>query len=115
MGRASDRNEEVEDAKYNASKRAAQRLLERYGKRLEQLDRWIEDPPDGETWITAITFKTASGYDGGVMGMIKATVGKDNRIAFHGAETLGECLTGIVGRLDNGTLKWKEDKPYGER
>lgn len=115
MGRASDPNEEKEDRKYQASIRAADRLLARMGKRLEQLDRWADDPPDGETWITEVRFKTGSAFDEGVLAMIKVERGAEKLLAFHVADGLGEALVGLVSRLENGTLKWKEDKPYDER
>jgi hypothetical protein len=31
-------------------------------------------------------------------------------VAFHSAYSLGECLQGLAGRINNGTLRWKEDE-----
>lgn len=31
-------------------------------------------------------------------------------VAFHGASDLGEALTGLWNRLQNGTLRWKPDE-----
>ncbi len=114
MGRASDPNEAREDAKYHASLKAASRLLEKMGKRLEQLDRWVDDPPDSETFIVEVRFKVGGKYGEGVLAIIKVDGGQGKQIAFHGADSLGEALVGLVSRLENGSLKWKEDKPYGQ-
>ncbi len=115
MGRASDPLEEKNDKKYKASLRAAENLLKKLGTRLEQLDRWVDDPPDGETYISEIRLKVDAGYDGTVAGIIKATIGGQKVIAFHSDETVTEVVTGIVSRLGNGSLKWREDVPYDQR
>ncbi len=112
MGRASDPTQVREEGKYDASLRAAERLLKQAGKRLEQLDRWIEDPPDGETFITEIRIKVGGGWDGGCLAILKKEGSAGRQIAFHGADTLMEAVTGLVSRLDNGSLKWKEDVGY---
>jgi len=113
MGRASDPHEQREDRKYQASKRAAESLLNRLGVRLEQLDRFVDDPPDGETFITEVRFKVNAAWDGGVLMIVKATINGEKVIGFHGDDGLAETLAGGVNRLSNGSMKWKEDKPYG--
>jgi len=113
MGRASDPKERREDKKYAASQKAAESLLNKLGVRLEQLSRFVDDPPDGETFITEIRFKVNAGWDGGTLMIIKATIGGEKVIGFHGDEGLAETLAGGVNRLANGSMKWKEDTPYG--
>lgn len=95
-----------------ASKRAAARLLSKLGTRLEQLDRFIQEVPDDDTHITEVRFKVRYSTVGDVLGVVKADTSKGKQIAFHSDDTVSEALVGIVNRLNNGTLVWKEDKPY---
>jgi hypothetical protein len=53
-------------------------------------------------------------YDN-VLLIVKAETPEGNIIAFHGGEDLASVVIGLVNRLDNGSIKWKEDKPYDER
>jgi len=112
MGRASDPHEQREEKRYQASQRAAERYLQRLAIRVEYLSRFVDDPSDGETYINSIQFKVGAGWDGGVLAIVKAVIGGEKRVAFHGEETLDECIVGLSSRLANGNLKWKEDKPY---
>jgi len=113
MGRASDPKERKEEERYDASRRAAARMMTKLGLKLEQLDRWIEDPPDGETFITELRFKMGGGWDGGILAIVKTDGGEGKRIGFHVGDTLADALVGMVNRLENGSIKWKEDTGYG--
>lgn len=115
MGRASDPLERKAERQYKASQRAAANLLTKLGGRLELLDRWVEDPPDGETYITRITFKMNWGYDGDVLAIVLATLDGEKKVGMHSDPTFAECVSGLASRLANGTMKWKEDVPYAER
>lgn len=115
MGRASDPSERKREAKYEASQRAAERFLERLAIRVEQLSRFLEDPGDSDIWIRSLQFKTNSGWDGGVMVIVKADIGGEQQVSFHSEPSLDECLVGLANRLANGTMKWREDVPYKER
>ncbi len=115
MGRASDPSERKREAKFEASERAAARVLQRLATRVEQLARFIDDPPDGDTWIKSIQFKMNAGWDGGVLAIVKAEVGGELQVGFHGEDTFDECLMGLASRMANGSMKWKEDMPYEAR
>lgn len=115
MGRASDPSERKREEKFAASERAARRFLERLAVHVEFLSRYIEDPPDGETWITAVQFKMNSGWDGGVLAIVKADVGGEAKVGFHNEPSFDECIAGLSARLANGSMTWKEDVPYEKR
>lgn len=115
MGRASDPTQIKAEKRETASRKAAANLLTRLGVRIEQLDRWIEDPPDGETFIQNIQFKVGGGHEDDILAVIRAVVGGEKKVAFHGADTLSECMMGFISRLANGSLTWKADIPYDER
>jgi len=115
MGRASDPQQRKEEQRTAASARAASRILEDVAMRLEQLSRFVDDPADGETYLTSLHFKVGGGWDDGVLVVVKATIGGEDKVGFHGDSTLIECVRGLANRLNNGSLKWREDVPYAER
>lgn len=115
MGRASDPTQRREETKHDASLKAADLLLRKVAIRLEQLSRFIDDPEDGETYITSVQFKVNAAWDGGVLAIVKAVRGEVAIVGFHSDDTLLECVVGLGNRIANGSLKWKEDVPYGTR
>lgn len=98
-----------------ASKRAAARLLTKLGTRVEQLDRWIQEVPDDYHHIIQVRFAIRYSTVGDVLAMVKATTDDGKEIAFHSDDTVSEAMTGLVNRLNNGTLKWREDTPYDQK
>lgn len=111
----SSKFEARESAKFEASQRAAANLLSNLGVRVEQLDRLIMEGTDDATFITEVRFKMAGDEFEEVLGIVKTNGPHGKQIAFHYAPSLVEALSGIVNRLNNGTLKFKEDKPYADR
>ena len=112
MGRASDPMERKHEKEYEASQRAAARVMQRLARKVEQLSSFVEDPKDGQPYITSINFKMNSGWDGGVLAIVKGVSDGDDVVGFHSEEAFDECLVGLANRLANGSLKWREDTPY---
>lgn len=100
--------------KSDASQRAATRLLTKMGVRLELLDRFVVEAHQDDYYVTDIRFKVRYDTVGDVLGIVKSEGPHGKRIAFHSDDTISECLVGMVNRMNNSTLKWKEDIPYGE-
>lgn len=109
------RDDQGNSAKEEASLRAAARLLSKLGTRVEQLDHHIVDLAHDMPDITEIRFKIRYATVGDVLGVVKGVRDGKKLIAFHSDDTFGEVLVGLVNRMNNGTLKWKEDIPYEER
>lgn len=105
---------QLQQDREDASRKAAKNLLMKLGARLEQLDRWVAETPDDAHYITEVRFKVRYGTVGDVLAMVKATGPAGKEIAFHSDDTITEALSGLVSRLANGSLKWREDKPYVE-
>lgn len=109
MGTGDRRIEEREAA----SQRAATNMLTRIGVSAEKLDRHIIETPDDTHYISQICFKVRFDDVGDILGIIKADGPDGKTIAFHNGDSIAAVLSGLASRLDNGTLKWREDKPYG--
>ncbi len=109
------KHDDVYAQREDASRRAAARLLTAIGSSLERLDRFIVEVPDDEHHIRSITIKMRFDDVGDILLMVKADSGSGPKIAFQAAESVAACITGIVNRLDNGSVKWREDLPYEQR
>lgn len=109
------KHDEVAGEKYEASLRAADRLLKKLGAALERLDVWVGESPDDEHYITGVVVKVRYDSVGDVLIMVKADSAKGPVIAFHAADSMSASVLGLVNRLDNGQIQWKEDVPYEQR
>lgn len=81
---------------------------------LWRLEKLMDIEYDGELRVTEIRVRSAREAGEDILVTIKAqTYDGKKFIGFHAAQSLPEALRGAVERLNNATLKWKEDKPFG--
>lgn len=111
----SSKQEEKENARHRTSIAAADRMMRRWGEALEHLDRHVMETPDEEHYITEVRLRVRYDDAGDVLAIVKADGPGGKGIAFHSDATPATALVGLVARLNNGSLKWREDKPYGDR
>ncbi len=101
--------------RFEASQRAADNYLKRLGASLERLDVWVSEAPDDEHFVTGFKVVVRYGTIGDVLIVVQADSADGGVVAFHTADLVSEAIKGVMNRLDNGTLKWKEDIPYDRR
>jgi hypothetical protein len=106
------KHDEVYQAREDASRVAATNILTRLGAAVERLDRFVTEVPDDEHHIQSITIRFRYDYIGDVLLVARALCGKGKVVAFQTADSLQGAIQGFVNRLDNGTVEWREDKPY---
>jgi len=94
--------------------KAAEGHVSRVGESVMYLALCVEDPPGGERWLKEIRFKVRYGAEGDVLVVVKAEGGEGNQVSFHSGDRLDDVVVGLANRLRNDSLKWREDKPYGE-
>jgi hypothetical protein len=88
--------------------RAMVRLAESITDFERQADRLSEE----DLLLTSMTVRLP-GYDRtDYLLVLRGTTPQGPVVAFHNAPTLWETMEGVVNRLKNGSLKWKEDQ-YG--
>lgn len=97
-----------------ASAMAVQRQLIRAAEQVARAEgtfRWHEDR---DRDILAIRVRMPQHAEGEYMAVVSADSDEGPVVAFHSAPTFGETIVGLLARLENDTLVWKEDK-YAKR
>lgn len=78
------------------------------------MDEIADKAFDKGVMVVKITVKLPTENGGQAMAMAKGFVDGKPSVAFHGADTAVEAFSGLLGKLQNGGLKWKADKFYQE-
>jgi hypothetical protein len=73
-------------------------------------DRMFEE----DTEITGISIRMPTLDKGEYLMIVRAREGNRQIVAFHSAPTLFELVAGTVQRLQNKSLKWKDDEYAGK-
>lgn len=94
--------------------RRAMKLQERMGESVLTLDDYITDTGGHNRYVVEIRFKVRYADEGDILIVVKRAGEGGKEIAFHSADTLGEAVISLANRMRNGSLKWREDKPYGD-
>lgn len=102
-------NDEVPGNAY-ASAVAVQKQMVRLAETVYRLDERLQDLFENEVDIKQIKFIAPRMDKSGWLAVVTATVDGKDAVAFHGGEDFTEALKGVLDRLGNGSLKWKEDK-----
>ena len=95
--------------------KAAEGHVARVGDAVMYLALCVEDPPGGDRWLKEIRIKVRYGEEGDVLVVVKAEGSEGNQVAFHSGDRVDDVVIGLANRLRNGSLKWREDKPYEQK
>ena len=110
----SKRNQE-HDGNAMASAAAFRQQLIRSGELLLRAERIFERCWDEDVFVRNVNIKLDGGGGGNYLAIVKAETPEGKIVAFHDAPTLLELVTGLLARLENKSLKWREDTPYEPR
>lgn len=105
---------ENHDGNAAASAAAFTRQMVRVGEVLHRAEFTIDRDADEDLFLTHINIKVNPSGDGGYLAIIKAETPEGRVVAFHDAPTLAETIVGVLDRLSNRSLKFREDRPYGQ-
>lgn len=108
------RNDAGNTERAEKRERAAQRMMIKLGVALERLDVMTTEGLSNETYITGINIKIRYDTHGDVIVVLKADSADGKLVGFNTADSPSSAVLGLVNRLDNGTLRWREDTPYNE-
>jgi len=102
-----------DEARGSSRTEAFAKQLEGLSVRAVKLDAWLERLDGQGVWITHINFRAPTDVEGSWLVVIRARGSDGKVVAFHDGPTFWEALNGTLARIENGTLRFKEDKPYG--
>jgi len=88
-------------------------LRDKVVRQLLWAEKAINDAEERDCFVRDIRLVNKLALGGGWLAVIRAESSEGKFVAFHGGDTYMETVSGVVARLQNGSLKWKEDKPYG--
>ena len=93
-----------------ASARAVQRIMVDIGEQMMRAEylfgRYSEEYTELD-WVR-IKFPTEDGHE--YLAIVKAFTEEGDQVAFHAAPTFHEVVIGLLKRLENRSIKWREDK-----
>lgn len=82
---------------------------------LANLDNYRDAVQEDRPTLTELRVKCDPDDESGVLIIIKGYVGSEWQVAFHRGDSIATCIAETGNRLRNGSLKWREDKPYEGR
>lgn len=93
-----------------ASNEAYVRTLVRQAETLWRFDNIWQEYFDGDYHLVSVRVIFPGLVGGEFKAVLKVEYQGQKLVAFHNAETLVETLVGLLNRLENRTLKFKEDQ-----
>jgi hypothetical protein len=97
--------------KGNRQSRAFDKLLTQAADDIARLDTNLGRLEDHDINLTGLSLRPPSQTrDGDWLVVVRAQVGGEAVVAFHGAATLLEALPGTIRRILNHTIEWKVDE-----
>lgn len=96
----------------SAAAAATDRLQRRMGATLMRAEVVLEHLFDEGSYVKSITFRMPVSEGEEYLAVVRLATESGMQVAFHGAPTLGECVEGVLNRLQNKSLKFKADQ-YG--
>lgn len=80
------------------------------GEVLIMADRRFDNLAHAGCEVVSLRVRFPENEDGDYLVTVRAVTEEGYRVGFHGAETFQDALTGVLNRLYNGKMKWKEDE-----
>lgn len=105
MGRANEREAR--------GTRALKTMAEAIGMAMIIADKRMETLEEEGLNVLSVRVRRNQDEDGGYLAVVTAEGETGRVVGFHGAATYAEASRGILEKLYNRSLKWREDK-YGD-
>lgn len=86
-----------------------QRQMIRSQEQLIRCDRILERLFDDDVEVLGMSIRLPQEDAGDYLVTVRARKGNNKVVAFHAANTLAEVLRGVLAKLENRSIRWKED------
>lgn len=93
-----------------ASAEAVTREYVRFAEEVYRADKLIERLDEADVWVHDLRFKAPDSEHGEWFVIVRATVSQKRCVGFHAGVSFQEALRGTLARLQNGSMKWKDDQ-----
>lgn len=80
---------------------------------LGNIETYQSEIQEGRPTLVSFRIKCDPDDEKGVLLIAKGYQGSQAFVAFHGDVTVTSAIVGFGNRLANGSLKWREETPYG--
>jgi hypothetical protein len=91
---------------------AEDKLISQLGGTIVGADNTLRRQMEYDLDIQTITFKVSPAARSDVLVIVKGIWEGQKVVAFHNAPTFWEATKGVLDRIKNRSLKFKEDTPY---
>lgn len=95
-----------------AAQAAFERELFRVAQVWHRVDMLLDRLFENDIVVRRLSVVVPTPDRDGFTAIVTATVSGEPCVAFHGGTTFVEAMTGLLNRLENGSVKWKIDQ-YG--
>jgi len=92
-----------------ASQVAFTRELVKVGETLLRFDKTLERLDGEGVWVVSIKLRAPTDDTNTWLAVTHARVNGEGKVGFHGGDSIFETLKGVLGRLESGHMKWKDD------
>jgi hypothetical protein len=110
MGKSKDTTEVDGNAMMSAKLFAEQTI--KAAETLIRVERSLDRLFEKEVYVEGVTIRCPTEEKPGYLAIVRAVTPAGRMVAFHREETFWEVVVGVAKRLENGSLKWAEDR-YG--
>lgn len=91
------------------------RHLAAVGRSVELLDRESDPAVAGGVLLYEVRFKLDADEGTSCLAILKGTSEAGNRVGFVGGADLASTLIATARKIGAGAVKWREDRPWGDR
>lgn len=92
-----------------------ERRLRALGFGVLRIEREADHGRCGTVEVTSIRFVLNADHGTSVLAVLKGVEVEEQVIAFVGGYDLSTVILDVARKLEKGTLRWKEDRPWGDR
>lgn len=92
---------------------AYQRGLLRVAEQLVRVEHLLDALDEENVEVRSVTFRVPQEQGGDFLVTVRAFVEGKAMVAFHGSDSFAEAARGVFARLENRSVKWKDDQYAG--
>jgi len=104
------RKPQIEHGNTIAAQAAFERELMRFAQIFYRSDTILDRLFENDVIVRRVSVTMPTETKPGYTAVVTAQVNGKAAVAFHGGETLGDAMKGLLERMENGSLTWKEDR-----